>query len=153
LAAIDQRIRPGTLANCGDVIRSLAGKELSNVRSEPVPKTIQRLQRDLREFQRDVQAERVIVVNVASTEPANENLHLPARWIELTEQIASESYNSLPASSLYAIAALDLGMPYINFTPSQGAKPAAIQELAIERKTCHAGQDGKTGETLLKSVL
>jgi myo-inositol-1-phosphate synthase len=59
----------------------------------------------------------------------------------------------LPASSLYAIAALDLGMPYINFTPSLGAAPPAIQELARFRGTCHAGQDGKTGETLLKSVL
>ena len=44
-------------------------------------------------------------------------------------------------------------MPYVNFTPSLGAAPAAIQELAEERKACHAGQDGKTGETLLKSVL
>jgi myo-inositol-1-phosphate synthase len=59
----------------------------------------------------------------------------------------------LPASSLYAIAALDLGLPYINFTPSLGASPAAIGELAELRATCHAGQDGKTGETLLKSVL
>ena len=60
---------------------------------------------------------------------------------------------SLPASSLYAIAALDLGMPYVNFTPSPGATPPAIDELAELRNTCHAGQDGKTGETLLKSVL
>ncbi len=29
----------------------------------------------------------------------------------------------------------------------------AIEELAVLRGTCHAGQDGKTGETLLKSVL
>jgi myo-inositol-1-phosphate synthase len=54
---------------------------------------------------------------------------------------------------LYAIAALDLGMAYLNFTPSLGASPPAIQELALLRDTCHAGQDGKTGETLLKSVL
>jgi myo-inositol-1-phosphate synthase len=44
-------------------------------------------------------------------------------------------------------------MAYVNFTPSLGASPAAIQELAVERRICHAGQDGKTGETLLKSVL
>jgi myo-inositol-1-phosphate synthase len=59
----------------------------------------------------------------------------------------------LGASSLYAIAALDLGFPYINFTPSVGATPRAIRELAELRGTCHAGCDGKTGETLLKSVL
>ncbi len=44
-------------------------------------------------------------------------------------------------------------MPYLNFTPSLGASAPAIQELAVKRGTCHAGQDGKTGETLLKSVL
>ena len=35
----------------------------------------------------------------------------------------------LPASSLYAIAALEEGYSYINFTPSLGASPAAIDEL------------------------
>jgi myo-inositol-1-phosphate synthase len=67
--------------------------------------------------------------------------------------LESASNQKLPASSLYAIAALDLGMAYINFTPSLGSAPPAIQELAELRRTCHAGQDGKTGETLLKSVL
>jgi len=46
-----------------------------------------------------------------------------------------------------------LGYPYINFTPSLGSAPEAIRELALERETCHMGHDGKTGETLLKSVL
>jgi myo-inositol-1-phosphate synthase len=59
----------------------------------------------------------------------------------------------LPASALYAWAAIDLGLPYVNFTPSLGASFPAIQELAQERRTPLAGQDGKTGETLLKTVL
>jgi myo-inositol-1-phosphate synthase len=79
-------------------------------------------------------------------------LTLPERWSELARLLEKGSA-LLPASSLYAIAALELQMPYINFTPSLGASPAAIQELATIRGTCHAGQDGKTGETLLKSVI
>jgi myo-inositol-1-phosphate synthase len=59
----------------------------------------------------------------------------------------------LPASSLYAHAALDLGMAYVNFTPSVGASLPALDELARERGTVHGGKDGKTGETLMKSVL
>jgi myo-inositol-1-phosphate synthase len=54
---------------------------------------------------------------------------------------------------LYAWAALDLGCPYVNFTPSLGASLAALEELAIQRKTVLGGKDGKTGETLLKTVL
>src|SRR5258707_957576 len=59
----------------------------------------------------------------------------------------------LPASSLYAWAALDLGLPYINFTPSLGASFPAAEELAIQRRTVIGGKDGKTGETLMKTVL
>ncbi len=59
----------------------------------------------------------------------------------------------LPSSSLYAWAALDLGLPYINFTPSLGASVPALQELAQQRRAVIAGKDGKTGETLMKSVL
>ncbi|MGA2620077.1 MAG: inositol-3-phosphate synthase [Thermoguttaceae bacterium] len=66
---------------------------------------------------------------------------------------AAQSGCPLPASSLYAIAALDLGCSYVNFTPSLGSAPAAIDELARLRGARHAGCDGKTGETLLKSVL
>ena len=39
----------------------------------------------------------------------------------------------LPASSLYAWAALDLGLPYVNFTPSLGASFPAAEELAQSR--------------------
>jgi myo-inositol-1-phosphate synthase len=59
----------------------------------------------------------------------------------------------LPASSLYAYAALDLGLPYVNFTPSLGAGVPALEELAIQRRATICGKDGKTGETMMKSVL
>ena len=41
----------------------------------------------------------------------------------------------------------------MNLTPSRGATMPALEELAVERQVPHAGQDAKTGETLLKSVL
>jgi myo-inositol-1-phosphate synthase len=153
LRAANDRIRLGSLANCGATIGGLASSEMGAFKAEPAAKAIERLKNDLREFQHSYGTERVVVVNLASTEPANETLNLPGRWEDLAKCCADLTGNSLPASSLYAIAALDLGMAYVNFTPSLGASPAAIQELATLRGTCHAGQDGKTGETLLKSVL
>jgi myo-inositol-1-phosphate synthase len=54
---------------------------------------------------------------------------------------------------LYAYAALDAGFPYVNFTPSTGASEPALDELARARGTVHAGRDGKTGETLVKTTL
>lgn len=59
----------------------------------------------------------------------------------------------LPASSLYALAAIEEGMPFINFTPSLGANLPALRERAIELRVPVMGSDGKTGETLLRSAL
>jgi myo-inositol-1-phosphate synthase len=152
LDGIDGRIRPGSLANCGPTIGGLAGSQMRDFAAERAPDAIQRIQADLDDFRRQNSLERVIVVNLASTEPVSDGINLPERWEEIEPWLGSTSAR-LPASSLYAIAALDLGLPYVNFTPSLGATPPAIQELAMSRGTCHAGQDGKTGETLLKSVL
>jgi myo-inositol-1-phosphate synthase len=153
LASIDARIRPGSLANSGSTIAGLAGPSMRDYASESAADAVRRLQSDLRNFQADVRADRVIVVNLASTEPATDRAQLPAEWDALSRMIEQVAHTSLPASSLYAIAALDLGMAYINFTPSLGSAPPAISQLAELRGTCHAGQDGKTGETLMKSVL
>jgi myo-inositol-1-phosphate synthase len=153
LQAVDARVRSGSLANCGATIAGLASIPIREGSSETARQTIQRLQHDLREFQTKTEAERIVVVNLASTEPAGDCNALPQQWEQLSCELENPSFQALPASSLYAIAALDLGMPYINFTPSLGSSPPAVQQLAELRRTCHAGQDGKTGETLLKSVL
>jgi myo-inositol-1-phosphate synthase len=54
---------------------------------------------------------------------------------------------------LYALAAVSGGHSYINFTPSLGASLPAIELLAAETGSLIAGKDGKTGETLMKTVL
>ena len=152
LEQTETRFRPGTLANVGPTIESFAASELRDSRETPAA-TIERLKADLREFAEREALEHVIVVNVASTEPEFDVSSLPTTWGDLEKQLARSSASPLPASSLYAIAALDLGCSYINFTPSTGSTLPAISELAVLRGTRHMGSDGKTGETLLKSTL
>lgn len=147
---VDRRIQPGTLLNVGPTIASLAG-EAARVNENP-RQVVQRVQNDMRQFIQHEQLDHTIVVNVSSTEPPAETASFPKRWNEL-EKLLDQPQAPLPASSMYAIAALDLGCSYINFTPSLGASLPAIDELARERGTRHMGYDGKTGETLLKSVL
>lgn len=150
LEAIDARIRPGIVLGVGPTIEHLAAPSIP--RGESAREAIGRVQQDLTEFIAAHGLEHVIVVNVASTEPAVDAGQLPAGWAELARLLERPSC-PLPASSLYAIAALELGCSYLNFTPSLGSAPAAIDELARQRGTRHMGCDGKTGETLLKSVL
>ncbi len=148
--AIDGNIRPGVLWNVGDTIRNLAADDTPD--STSAREAIERIQADLTEFRERNELADVVVVNLASTEPPTDEADWPETWAK-TQALLERSDCPLPASCLYAIAALDLRLPYINFTPSLGATPLGIDELAHERGTCHAGYDAKTGETLMKSVL
>ena len=149
LERIEARIRPGTIWNSGPTITALADLDLP--REKTARQEVERLKADLRQFVAAEKVDRLVVVNVASTEPRRSG-STPTTWTAL-EPFLDRADCPLPASSLYAIAALDLGGSYINFTPSLGASPAAIDDLARLRGGCHAGCDGKTGETLMKSVL
>jgi myo-inositol-1-phosphate synthase len=150
LAECDANIRPGVLWNVGPTIKNLAGEAVPVEKS--ARQAVERIQADLQDFQKRTGVTKVVVVNLASTEAPVESEAWPQTWAAAEALLDSEAC-PLPASTLYAIAALDLGMPYVNFTPSLGATPQGIDELARIRGTCHAGRDAKTGETLLKSVL
>jgi len=153
LEKIDAEIRPGTLWNVGPRIAELAAQELVATASDRTARAaVKRLKEDLTDFQRRHALESVVVINVASTEQLPPPEAWPATWAAAEESL-DDADCPLPASSLYAIAALDLGLPFVNFTPSLGATAPGLDELARLRGTCHAGRDGKTGETLLKSVL
>ena len=95
----------------------------------------------------------LVVFYVASTEPPVPAASLPATWADLERTLDDPQNCALRASSLYAIAALGAGHSFLNFTPSLGAGCPAIDEFARRSNTRHYGCDGKTGETLLKSVL
>ncbi len=153
LEEIDGNVRPGTLVNVGPTIEALAGDAALQTRKETPQAAIERVQEDLRQFVRRYELDRLVVVNIASTEPPMETSELPATWAELQPLLDKPRKGKLPASTLYAIAALDLGHAYLNFTPSLGSGLPAVDDLALQRGACHMGRDGKTGETLLKSVL
>jgi myo-inositol-1-phosphate synthase len=148
----NKSVRPGSIAITGSTIAKLA--DLAEVQKPETPRdTIKRIQTDLREFRERNGLAQVVVINVASTEPPFDLGRAHANLAELDAALEANAGPVLPASSLYAYAALDLGMPYVNFTPSLGADPPALLELAVKRKATVCGKDGKTGETMLKSVL
>jgi myo-inositol-1-phosphate synthase len=151
LDAWSANVRPGSVLNAGATIEKLV--DLPEARRPDTARgVVERIQADLEHFRTNQRLDQVVVVNVASTEPPFElgDIHgLPERLTAVLDRTPAP----LPASALYAWAAVDLGLPYVNFTPSLGASFPAIQELALQRRAVLAGKDGKTGETLLKSVL
>jgi Myo-inositol-1-phosphate synthase len=96
---------------------------------------------------------RVVVINVASTEPLFLARPEHANLGSLEQAMAQPGEVVLPPSSLYAYAALRAGCAYVDFTPSTGMRIAALDELARQRGVPYAGNDAKTGETLVKTAL
>ncbi|MGP3956516.1 inositol-3-phosphate synthase [Nonomuraea sp. 3N208] len=116
----------------------------TEIRPGNVP--IDRLIEDLVQFRERHDLDRVVVVNVSSTEP-------PVEWRPGFEHLETLDLDLLPPSSRYAYAAFSAGCGYVEFTPSTGPALPALAELAVARGVPYAGRDGKTGETLVKSAL
>lgn len=152
LRKCDREIRDGCLAHCGNAVDALATRPGLR-RRESAAATVERLTDDLVSFRRRHRLERLIVINVSSTEPPFSTGRLHQRWDKLSAALARKGESPLPASSLYALAAIEAEATYLNFTPSRGIDIPALRERAADRGIAYMGADGKTGETLMKSVL
>jgi myo-inositol-1-phosphate synthase len=141
----------GCASNCGDAIQTLAGP--ANSAGKSLDREIEDLRGKFRKFRHRHELEELVVVNIASTEPplALDDSHFKVE--SLQKVIAADEREKVRASTLYSIAAILEGCAYINFTPSNGALPEAVVRLAEAKGAPVMGNDGKTGETLVKSAL
>jgi myo-inositol-1-phosphate synthase len=154
LRKADRDLRPGTLCGASSAVAALADE------SVPADRTpgdaVERLSADLREFRERRRLDGVVVVNLTSTEPDPGDL--PAlRSVKAFEKAllrkASEGAGAVPPSVLYAAAALRAGAPFIDFTPAAATGTPVVRALAEQHRLPAMGRDGKTGETLVKTVL
>ena len=153
LEAWSGNIRPGVIYRPNAAITALLS-DRADVRPASTPRAaIDRIQTDLRNFKNTQELDQLVVVNAASTEPPFNLVDEHQSLERLLPALERSSPAALPTSSIYAFAAMDSGFAYVNMTPSRGATLPALEELARKRGVPHAGQDLKTGETLLKSVL
>lgn len=113
---------------------------------------IAQIKQDLDAFKLEHGLERVVMINVSSTErPASWST--PPRDRSELDQVIAAGWSSCPVSITYAVAAIESGCAYVDFTPAAAAANPAVQALATEAGVPVSGRDGKTGETLLKTVL
>jgi myo-inositol-1-phosphate synthase len=148
---IEQHIDQGTVRNCGEAIEDLAAR--SSEKYPTLRSVVQTIRRSLRRFKEQKSLDHMVVVNLASTEPPlelGEEHRDPAAF---EEGLNDNAHQWVRASTLYAYAAIEEGCPFINFTPSNGALIPAMVQLAEAKGVPVMGNDGKTGETLVKSAL
>jgi myo-inositol-1-phosphate synthase len=140
----------GTALNCGPGIKELGKVHTLEDEDLSLKEIVERLMKDMKSFADD----ETVVINVASTEPLpklNEKFHYSVEGFE--EMIDKDAKEFATASMLYAYSAIKLGLPYANFTPSVGSSIPALKKLAEDKNVPHAGNDGKTGETLVKTTI
>lgn len=125
LEAVDVAIRPGHVAG-----------------EETAAAAVERLAADISGFRERHRLDRVVVVDVASTQPPVDD---PAQVRGVTDD--------LPVTAVYALAAFRAGASYVSFTPSPCLRLPVVLEAAERSGLPYAGCDGKTGETLVKSAL
>ncbi|VTR97516.1 myo-inositol-1-phosphate synthase : Myo-inositol-1-phosphate synthase OS=Pirellula staleyi (strain ATCC 27377 / DSM 6068 / ICPB 4128) GN=Psta_3018 PE=4 SV=1: NAD_binding_5: Inos-1-P_synth [Gemmata massiliana] len=145
-------LRPGVVYRPNAAITALADRGDMR-RANTAREAIDAIQGDLKAFKAANKLDQVVVVNAASTEPPFEATDEQKSLELLVPALDRPAPAALPTSGVYAFAAIDAGLPYVNMTPSRGATLPALEELARKRGVPHAGQDLKTGETLIKSVL
>ncbi|MBN6036311.1 inositol-3-phosphate synthase [Amycolatopsis sp. 195334CR] len=138
LTSVDAEIRDGYHPATHTGSQASAGKRLSE---------------DIRSFAARHNLDRVVVVNVSSTEAPTPELPEHNDLGLLEAALEDPARAVLPPSSLMAYAALRAGSPYVEFTPSAGISMSALRALAADLGLPYAGSDGKTGETLLRTVL
>uniref|UniRef100_A0A6A7G154 Inositol-3-phosphate synthase n=2 Tax=Hirondellea gigas TaxID=1518452 RepID=A0A6A7G154_9CRUS len=113
---------------------------------------LNQLRSDIRKFREDNKLDKVIVLWTANTE----------RFCELTAGVhdseanlmkaIAEGHSEIAPSQMFAVAALLEGCSYINGSPQNTFVPAIIQ-LAERLGLFIAGDDFKSGQTKIKSVL
>jgi len=112
----------------------------------------EQLREDIRRFKEENGCDRLVMMWAASTEIFLRPTDVHAT-VESFEKAMEEDDPAIAPSMLYAWAALNAGCAFLNFTPSNACITPAHVKLAQRRRLPLMGNDGKTGETLVKSAL
>jgi len=108
---------------------------------------------DIRDWMQADRTRKAVVVYLASAERERS---LPEVWMDPQSDVLAllnDAPLDISRSILYAIAAISEGVPFVNFTPAPGAAIPAVAAYARKQGVPVLGNDGKTGETLMKTAL
>ncbi len=146
-----ESVRPWPAVGNVKFCRNVAGREGANLTS--MRDQIDSLKDDLRRFKADSGVDSLVVIHLASTERLVDTSLPQFATPEAFEMALDANDEEIGPAMLYAYAAITSGIPYGNFTPSVSADIPALKELARRNGVPIAGKDGKTGQTLVKTVI
>ena len=135
-----------------DFIAANQGERADNVLTGTKQEQMEKIRQDIRDFKAKNNLDQVILLWTANTERfsaveegVNDTAENMLRSIEMGEA-------EISASSVFAVASILEGCTFINGSPQNTFVPGVI-ELARQKKVFIAGDDFKSGQTKMKSVM
>lgn len=113
---------------------------------------LERLRADIRKFKQDNELDRVVVFWTANTERYSDIIPGVNDTADNVLAAIKASHSEVSPSTLFAVAAILEGEPFVNGAPQNTFVPGVI-ELAERHQSFIGGDDLKTGQTKLKSVF
>ncbi|PBK68684.1 Myo-inositol-1-phosphate synthase [Armillaria solidipes] len=113
---------------------------------------LEHIRADIRKFKKDNGLDRVVIFWTANTERYSDLIPGVNDTADNILNAIKTSHPEVSPSSVFAVAAILEGEPFINGAPQNTFVPGII-ELAEREKSFIGGDDLKSGQTKLKSVL
>ncbi|KAL8523374.1 hypothetical protein ACS0TY_013363 [Phlomoides rotata] len=135
-----------------DFIAANQGSRANNVIKGTRKEQVQRVIKDIREFKEKNKVDKVVVLWTANTERYSNVVVGLNDTMENLMASLDRNESEISPSTLFGIACILENVPYINGSPQNTFVPGLI-ELAIQRNTLIGGDDFKSGQTKMKSVL
>jgi len=152
LIPLMKNIRPLPAIYIPDFIAANQKDRANNVLTGTKQEMMEKIRKDIREFKAANKVDKVIVLWSANTERfADIVAGVNDTEANLVEAI-KRGEEEISPSTLYAVASILEGCAYINGSPQNTFVPGLV-EMAITRNIFIGGDDFKSGQTKIKSVL
>ena len=144
------QIRPMKAVFDRNFVRNLDGTHIKEGKS--LREHVDALKEDIARFRTEHRLERCVMIWCASTEVylKPEQIH---QSMDEFQRAVNDNHPSVAPSMLYALAALESGIPFVNGAPNLTMDIPAMIALAKSNAVPIMGKDLKTGQTLMKTIL
>ncbi|KAJ6916916.1 hypothetical protein NC652_019350 [Populus alba x Populus x berolinensis] len=135
-----------------DFIAANQGSRANNVIKGTKKEQVQKIMEDIREFKEKNKVDKVVVLWTANTERYSNIVVGLNDTMENLLAAVEKDESEISPSTLFALACINENIPFINGSPQNTFVPGLI-DLAIKRNSLIGGDDFKSGQTKMKSVL
>jgi myo-inositol-1-phosphate synthase len=143
-------IKPMKAVFSKDYVKKLDGSWVKRGRTKM--ELAEALMDDIATFKKEHGCSRMVMIWCASTEIFLEQSEVHYSLERFEEGLRTNDPGIAP-SMIYAYAALKSGVPFANGAPNLTVDIPALRQLARDNGLCIAGEDFKTGQTLMKTIL